>query len=81
MVEPPAIRGAEKLDTNKKLETKVRNFQIGDIVMLVYPKCKVNDYRVVRVIEFHKNTRNTVHSVTIVFRTRDRCEPLLPYKS
>ena len=60
---------------------KVKNLEVGEIVLLKYPGQFKDDYTIAKIIEVHPSADGLVRQVTVGFRKKNPRESSAVYKS
>ena len=59
---------------NNKWRNEERNLNVGDVVMIKFPRLKVAEYKLGRVVKVHPDRKGLVRSVTVNHRVNDARE-------
>ena len=59
---------------NNKWRNEERNLNVGDVVMIKFPRMKVAEYKLGRVVKVHPDRKGLVRSVTVNHRVNDARE-------
>ena len=59
---------------NNKWRNEERNLNVGDVVMIKFPRMKVAEYKLGRVVKVHYDRNGLVRSVTVNYRVKDARE-------